>query len=196
MDEKLPAEHWYRRWFGRRARPTWSASITRAFPDHAELMRRATDSDRRRYRRSGRWHAFWHRSAGLLEILLSVSFPIIIIQLSHFAENERTLIFTGISVAIALVAAVRAFYNWSDNWRLFQNQQLALVLVVRRWELALLRLLHDDELNSPKAFEATEQAIADVNKLLEHEQDTFFGALRLPSEFISSNEGGGTPASS
>ncbi len=99
-------------------------------------------------------------------------------------HTGTTLIFTGIGITIALGAGFRAFYSRNDNWKIFKTQRLAVSFVVRRWELALLPLAHDPGQNSQKALDATVAAVGDIERVLEHEQDIYFGGVKLPEDIL------------
>jgi len=164
----------------------WSEAVTEAFPAYAEVMTRAMRSEMLRYRRFGRAHMLWFRTSGFIEILLSVTFPFVITVLPGEEQYEvlNNRIIIGISVGIALVGAIRGFYSWNDNWRLYKTQQLALTIVVQRWELKLLALSVDPKANASQAHAETQQALEDLVIALQHEQDVFFGAVRLPEELV------------
>lgn len=171
--------------------PPWSEAIDEAFPLYADLMRRAIAREARRYRRFGRAHMLWFRVGGFVEILLSVSFPFVIAVLPALVSGDEVTnrVITGISVAIALVGAIRAFYSWNDNWRLYRTQQLALMIVVRRWELRMLDLIAHSTIDPKRAHEETAQAIEDLVMALQHEQDIFFGTVQLPEQLVSPPDG-------
>jgi hypothetical protein len=105
-------------------RVLWSSAITKAFPDYADLIERAVSENLRRYQRFGKWHMIWFRVTGFLEVVLSVSFPFVITFVNtQYPNYNITVLFTGISIAIALSAGISAFYSWRDNWRLFSTQR-------------------------------------------------------------------------
>lgn len=173
-----------KRW---RRLPPWSEAIDEAFPLYADLMRRAIAREARRYRRFGRAHMLWFRVGGFVEILLSVSFPFVIAVLPALVSGEEipNRVITGISVLIALVSAIRAFYSWNDNWRLYRTQQLALMIVVRRWEMRMLDLIAHSDTDPKRAHAETARAIEDLVTALQHEQDIFFGTVQLPEQLVS-----------
>ncbi|GAB3740632.1 hypothetical protein GCM10027598_70590 [Amycolatopsis oliviviridis] len=170
----------------RRSKYPWSETVTEVFPVHADLVDRAVAREGRRYRRYGTWHMNWFRLTGFIEIVLSVTFPFMVTFLPTVTveSSYQNLILTGISVGIALVGSVRAFYSWNENWRLYRTQRLAVEIIVRRWELALLELTLAPKPDRVRAHEETKQAIDDLNQVLEYEQDTITGSVRLPEEIL------------
>ncbi|WP_433521686.1 DUF4231 domain-containing protein [Nocardia pseudovaccinii] len=155
----------------------------------------------KRYRRFGRSHMWWFRGFGLVEIVLSIAFPFVVVTLPEWTTtadvNTNTAVLTGISVLIALAAAVHGFFGWNDNWRLYKSQELVLLLIIRRWELALLTLSvrrSSDTEEEEAALAATREAIGEIGRALEHEQDVFFGTVRLPEELLKEEGQGTTPS--
>lgn len=171
----------------------WSKSIDEKYLSYAQLIARATRMDGSRYRRFGRAHMFWHRTTGLIEIVLSVSFPFVVSSLDLFEETPplyKNLLVSGISVAIALAAGLRAFYSWSDNWRLYRTQWDALDSVILNWELGMLAAIQDAGEGDARALEVTRKALDKIGRLREHEQDTFFGTMRLPADILPEKRDG------
>jgi Protein of unknown function (DUF4231) len=186
--DKVAPKRRRRRWrFPRRKKPPlWSEVVTATFPAYAEVLDRAVRQEARRYHRFSFAHMWWFRISGFVEIVLSVSFPLVINVLPQdpvFQQMNNTIA-TGISVGIALVAALQSFYGWSDNWRLYRTQELAVMTIVRRWELALLPLTTMRTPDAKRAHLETRRAIGDLAKVLQHEQQTFFGSMSLPEEII------------
>src|SRR6202008_3066001 len=175
----------------------WAEAIDRAFPPDADLMSRAIKNEEKRYRRFGRAHMVWFRVTSVVEIVLSVSFPFVIAVLSiSLEEGEPSppghdAVITGISVAIALVGAISGFFAWNDNWRLYRTQQLAVTIVIRKWELEILELLLTPEPSHETALEITKSAIGNLTTTLQHEQDMYFGSVQLPGSLLA-----GTPPNS
>lgn len=180
-----------RRWLPRkkRRRP-WSSEIDKKFSQYADFFDEAITRANRRYRRMSLWHMVWYRSFGTIEVLLSVTLPFILLLGSEGATLPQALstnfylIVSALSVAIALTAAVRAFWGWNDNWRLYRMQGIALSTIIRRWELQMFLALAspDEKDGTARAYRATSDAMESLFLLFEHEQENFFGAIRLPSD--------------
>jgi hypothetical protein len=177
-----------------RRKPLWSPEIDEKFGAYANLIRRAITADLKRYRRFGRMHMLWFRFGGLLEIGLSVSFPLVISYVdsinadSNPPQVNSNLVFSAISVTIALIAAVRSFYGWHENWNLYATQRLTVRILLRDWEMALLPLVADPSSNQDRAHAATITTVSEINRVLEHEQDSFFGSMKLPEEILKGRE--------
>jgi hypothetical protein len=62
----------------RRGNYPWAPIVTEKFPQCADSMYHAVHTQTRRYRRYGRAHMSWFRLTGLVEIVLSVSFPFVV----------------------------------------------------------------------------------------------------------------------
>ncbi|SMC98119.1 DUF4231 domain-containing protein [Kibdelosporangium aridum] len=173
-----------KRW---RKRLPWSDTVTEAFPTYAEVMDRAVRTAQHRYSKFGWWHMAWFRIGGILEIVLSVSFPFVYTALRSADGGWQDTVITGISVAIAVVGGIRGFYGWNENWHLYKTQELALTGIIQRWELELMALAAQPKENVSKTHKATKHALEQVAIALEHEQDAFFGSVRLPDELIQRN---------
>jgi hypothetical protein len=130
---------------------------------------------------------FWFRFLGAVEIALSVSFPFIVSLPILNAQNNpdlNTLVITGISVSIALAAALRGFYGWDQNWQLYRNQQNVVHQILTTWELSMIiALQHPKEGRGGElARQATEDALADLARVLDYEHEAFFGAVQPPED--------------
>lgn len=169
----------------RRRRYPWAPFVTETFPDYADLMYRAVHSQTRRYRRYGRAHMNWFRVTGLVEIVLSVSFPFVVALLDEVEYRFGNVLISGLSVGIALVGGLSAFYAWNDNWRLYRTQRLVFEQIIRMWELKLFALAISDPPDKAAALEATKKAIELVGQALEYEQEVFFGSVRVPEELLA-----------
>lgn len=101
----------------KRHRP-WSVQIDAKFPQYADFLDEAIGSANNRYMRMARWHMIWYRVAGTTKIVLSVSLPFILLiefPSDSAIAQEIPLLISGISVAIALAAAIRVFWAWNEN---------------------------------------------------------------------------------
>ncbi|MFD5095478.1 hypothetical protein ACFWMR_33080 [Amycolatopsis thailandensis] len=177
----------------RRRHYPWSAEVTRGFPVYADLMHEAITEARRRYRWVGRAHMLWFRIGGAAELVLSISFPFVVALLSDdegVMTKQDQRVVTGISVGIALLGSISAFYGWNDNWRLNRTQQLVLKRIIGSWELDILEVLIDPDPDRGRAHAVTKQAVQDLDVAFEHEQDVFFGSIRLPEDLQGRGKAG------
>ncbi|WP_285476585.1 DUF4231 domain-containing protein [Amycolatopsis sp. NBRC 101858] len=174
----------------RRGRYPWASFVTETFPKYADLMYHAVHPQMRRYRRYGRAHMNWFRVTGLVEIVLSVSFPFVVALLNEIEYRFENVLLSGLSVGIALVGGLSAFYAWNDNWRLYRTQRLVFDQIVRMWELKLFALAISDLPDETAALRATKKAIELVGQALEYEQEVFFGSVRVPEELLAKKPAG------
>jgi hypothetical protein len=119
---------------------------------------------------------------GAIEVILGVSFPLIIL----YAPEEPVLL-SGISVAIAIAAALAAFFGWSQNWQLHRSQELVMDALVARWNLQMLMLLNDSEEpidRKGRALRITEELSSEVIAAREHHHNVLFNLVVTPEELI------------
>lgn len=167
----------------------WSDKITEKFPESADLVDRLLVMHRRRYRMLAGLHAGWFKSVGAVEVVLSVAFPLVF--LIPATANSQILP-SAISISIAIAAALRAFYSWDSNWRLYRSQEVLLGSMIAQWEVALLEILLEDTSDEPtpdarrRALEVTRELMTKVTEAFDHEHTTMFD-LVVPPENLKNN---------
>jgi hypothetical protein len=155
----------------------WDEQVRQTFPSQAKVVRRIVADHRRRYRRLANSSLIFFRTVGSIEVILGVSFPLITLW------TQQTVVLSGVSVAIAISAAMSNFFGWSQNWQLYRSQELMMDALVGRWNLRMLALLGEPSENTDKqrrATEVTEKLLTDVKKAREYHHNLFFDTLVRP----------------
>jgi hypothetical protein len=75
-------------------------------------------------------------------------------------------------------------YSWNENWTLFSPQRLAVRILLCRWERAMLPYLREPDKHREAAYAVTAKAVDEIHRVLEHEQDVFFGAMKGPEDIL------------
>lgn len=158
-----------------------SEAITERFPACVELLRRAVSTEVQRCYLQARKCKQLFRLTGVLEIVIGVSLPVLYI----LPDPPRWWFYllAGISLLVAIMAALRTFFGWDTNWQLFQTQYRHLRRVLRAWELDMLAILGSDEIEVAKdstALKVTTSTVHSIEEALEYEQESFFNAVKIP----------------
>ncbi|MFG1661369.1 SLATT domain-containing protein [Micromonospora chersina] len=168
----------------------WSPEITEKLPECAALIEKFLTLHRRRYRRLASLHVVWFKVIGAIEIVLSITLPLLFVVPIIQDEQKNYVFLAIVSVVVAIAAGLRNFYSWDTNWRLYRSQEFILAGLVAQWEIEMLRLLGGDpaELHG-SALDETAVVIARLTELFEHENSTLFNAVVPPESVKKSVRG-------
>jgi hypothetical protein len=121
------------------------------------------------------------RGAGIITIVLSVALPAIAaIQRDAFPKKDVVL---GImSVAIAGLTSLSAFYRWERTWQSRTLTFFAIEAYSAKWELevANARLLVDSADRLKHVYAATNDLITNVTNVCASESEGFFRGMQFP----------------
>jgi hypothetical protein len=128
------------------------------------------------YDGSKKWPRIFFRSAGLIVVIGSLLLPVIA---SRKGMPYRDDILTSISLAVAVMTSLNAFFRWDAAWRSRTRAAYALQGLLGRWEF---RLKAAEESENPKAaaLAATEKLFDEAFTLVGSETDEFFANVRWP----------------
>ncbi|WP_433538131.1 hypothetical protein ACQPZK_10640 [Micromonospora sp. CA-249363] len=165
----------------------WSAEISEAFPACAELVDRFLTLHRKRYRRLASLHVVWFKVVGAIEIVLSITLPLLFVVPIIRDEHMNYVFLAAVSVVVAIAAGLRNFYSWDTNWRLYRSQEFILAGMVAQWEVRMLQIIGSGAADAQAlALDETASVLAQLTDLFEHENSTLFYAV-VPPESIKKN---------
>ncbi|OZV74977.1 hypothetical protein CA850_29410 [Micromonospora echinospora] len=162
----------------------WSPEITDSFPAGAELIDKFLTLRRRRYRRLASLHVVWFKVIGAIEIVLSITLPLLFVVPIMRDERANYVFLAVVSVVVAIAAGLRNFYSWDTNWRLYRSQEFILAGMVAQWEVAMLQILQSGSPDAQRAaLDETASVLAELTELFDHENSTLFNAV-VPPESV------------
>lgn len=116
---------------------------------------------------------------GALTILFSVSLP----ALTAVNFSGRNAAISVLAVGVAALSGLRAFYQWDQSWQLYRSQELALVALLTRWQMTMMRIVKSA---SPDADDQAHALTLDVlNEAYESgraELSDFFSGIAWPQK--------------
>lgn len=142
------------------------------------LAERYVVKHRNYYRRRATRVRRYFRWAGLAVILCSAALPVV-----AFVDGDQTrLIITVLSVTIAALTALRAFFQWDVQWRVLRQADWKLTYLLATWEIELeyLRTCPNDADPECSAINATKTLLVEAEKVVEAEASSFFRGLGWP----------------
>ncbi|WP_055573934.1 DUF4231 domain-containing protein [Streptomyces prasinopilosus] len=158
------------------------------FHDCCTLVEKTILRPQQRYRRLANMYIFWFRLIGGLEIILSVTLPIFLIVLNP-QEPDTQIILTVISVSVALLAALRSFFGWQENWQAHRAQENILSGILADWEIEMMKISGSGSNNArSKALQQTQESIAAATQALDTSQEMLASRMRAPVAFRSNHE--------
>jgi hypothetical protein len=124
-------------------------------------------------------HRRWFRLTGALTILFSVSLP----ALAATNFSGRNAVISVLAIGVAGLSGLRAFYQWDQSWQLYRSQELVLVTLLTRWQMAMIRIVKS------AAPDADDQAHALTLDILNEAQESgrtelgdFFSGIAWPQK--------------
>ncbi|MET8091795.1 hypothetical protein [Micromonospora sp. NPDC005220] len=162
----------------------WSPEVTDAFPACAQLIDRFLTLHRRRYRRLASLHVIWFKVIGAIEVVLSITLPLLFVVQIIRDEHKNYVFLAVVSVVVAIAAGLRNFYSWDTNWRLYRSQEFILAGLVAQWEVSMLQILRANPADAQiLALDETAVVLARLTELFDHENSTLFNAV-VPPESV------------
>jgi hypothetical protein len=129
------------------------------------------------YRDKGNWPRYAFRTSGFIVIIGSLLLPVITVSTTLKFKFE---ILTGLSLTIAILSSLSAFFRWDSMWQSRMKTRMELEALLAQWKFALVSA---QEAEDPQhgALAATqtlfEKAFASINS----ETDQFFSTVKWPS---------------
>jgi hypothetical protein len=149
------------------------------FTDAVALATRYVIRPRNWYRRRARNVRRLFRLFGVGVIVMSASLPIV--AAIDFADSQVAI--TTLSVGVAGLTALRAFFHWDDQWRAAKTADWKLTSLLAQWEADL------SGIESPSSDEAKQRAqtltkalLAAAADVIGTESTSFFSAVTWPQE--------------
>jgi hypothetical protein len=119
------------------------------------------------------------RTFGVLVILLSVSVPF----LGTLEGLGKTIVLPVVSVLIAGLTGINAFFNWQSQWQQFRLAQFTLENLIARWDFEIMqaRSEEDEDKAIDLAVQATRDLMEQASRVTQAETAEFFGGMQSPS---------------
>jgi hypothetical protein len=128
------------------------------------------------YRDGGNWPRYAFRISGFTVIIASLLLPVITVS----TLSLKPQILTGLSLTIAILSSLSAFFRWDSTWQGRLKTRMELESLLAQWKFALVSAqgavdpLHDALAATQTLFE---KAFASINS----ETDKFFSTVKWPS---------------
>lgn len=160
----------------------WHPHIEQHFPECDHVVRRLLVRYHKRSRFFARASVFWYRLFGGAEVILGMSLPLLFVYPLTKSEEELQV---TVSVLIAVIAALGAFWGWRDSWGTYRAQDLLIAETLGDWELTLIGLI-DDEVPDARAqaLAKTKEAVAALFAALGQEHEANFAGVQSPSDIV------------
>lgn len=154
-------------------------AIAARFPEYEALIQQNLRAHRDRVMLLARRHRRWFRLTGVLTIVFSVALP----ALTSTSFDSRNTVISVVAVVVAGLSGLRAFYQWDQSWKLYRSQEVALVALLTRWRLDMMRLLKADPKDADdQAHALTLDILREVHDLGRTELADFFSAITWPQQ--------------
>lgn len=155
----------------------WHQTIDARFPQYADIVQRYVCRRRDRYRALTDLNRSLYRTTGIVAIALGVSIPFL--SASTFQGSKVTLSVAGL--VLAVITAMRSFYNWELRWQIYGSHDLSLTLLVMDWEVRMLEIIRADQEDAVgQAEQVTRELTVQSRNLLESEMSAFWGTISWP----------------
>jgi hypothetical protein len=130
------------------------------------------------YHDRAKWHRRWFRSTGIVIILLSATLPL----LAGLDYDGKDVTIGVIGVAIAVLTALRNFYQWDQLWSLLRQSDFELTYLLDQYQLDATAIKTDSAADATsKLHELTRTLREEAEKVRRAESTRYFGSLRFPS---------------
>jgi hypothetical protein len=130
------------------------------------------------YREHRTWPRIIFRAVGTTVILTSLIIPVIV----NIEINNEKEITTVLSLLVAALTGLNAFYRWQELWESRSTTYKLLLHSQGRWEMELLKAKHEENVETAKsiATKATELLIEEVSGITQKETISFFKNISFP----------------
>jgi hypothetical protein len=131
------------------------------------------------YKRQAPKQMVLFRTFGVLVILLSVSVPF----LGTLEGLGKTIVLPVVSVLIAGLTGINAFFNWQSQWQQFRLAQFTLENLIARWDFEIMqaRSEEDEDKAIDLAVQATRDLMEQASRVTQAETADFFRGVQSPS---------------
>jgi hypothetical protein len=121
------------------------------------------------------WPRVMFRGGGMIVVIGSLILPAI----AASSMPKREIVLTMVSLAVAVLSSLNAFFRWDATWRSRTRAAYALQGLLATWEfnLSAARRSKDPQ---QCALDATDRLFKDAFALVGSETDEFFANIRWP----------------
>lgn len=121
------------------------------------------------------WPGVMFRGGGMVIVIGSLSLPAI----AASPMPNREIVLTVVSLAVAIISSLNAFFKWDATWRSRTRAAYALQGLLATWEFNLAAARQSKE-PEQCALKATESLFKAAFVLVGSETDEFFANIRWP----------------
>jgi hypothetical protein len=132
---------------------------------------------RERYSKRATWHRRWFRSTGILVIAASASIPL----LAGIDFDDKDLVVGIVGAGVAILTALRNFYQWDQLWSLLRQSDFELKLLLDQWQLDIAAIDRGDPDRMLEVRDLTRDLRDSAEDVRRAESNRYFGSLRFPS---------------
>ncbi|HEY6888854.1 MAG TPA: DUF4231 domain-containing protein [Solirubrobacter sp.] len=145
------------------------------FKQCRQLVDRYVVRHRNYYRRRAQKIRRVFRVAGVGVILFGAALPVA----ATFDGKHLQLIITVLTVLVALLTALRTFFQWDVQWRVLRQADWKLTYLLAKWETEIAALTAADGKDAD-AVAITASLINQAQEVVENEASSFFRGLGWP----------------
>jgi hypothetical protein len=157
----------------------WGDAISARYPEYEQLINQRLEVNLDRCHILARRHRGWFRLTGVLTVLFSVSLP----ALTAVNFSGRNVVISVLAVAVAALSGLRAFYQWDQSWQLYRSQELALVALLTRWQMAMMRIVKSAAPDADdQAYTLTLDILNEAYESGRAELSDFFSGMAWPQK--------------
>jgi hypothetical protein len=140
-----------------------------------EVVNRRVGRQAKWYRSRTTWPRILFRLSGMLVIVGSLSLPV----LAASSVRGRDELLGIISLVVASLTSLGAFFRWDSTWRSRARTAQTLEGLIARWELRLMAY-ELGSLNREEFLRSTEELVEESYRIVGAETDQFFSAVKFP----------------
>lgn len=120
------------------------------------------------------WHRRFYRFSGILVIMVGAGLPL----LTTLSYPDKDLVVSLVGVLIAVLTALRAFYQWDQNWVLLRGTERTITLA---WWEYQAKVATSPPPSEAERHEAARQLVALLAETRKQEAEFFFKDMRFPT---------------
>jgi hypothetical protein len=127
-------------------------------------------------------HSWWprvlFRTSGAVVVLLGASLPL----LAAFTFPRKEIVLSVVSVVLAGLIGLNAFFHWDEKWRGFKQTELTISHSISVWDLKMIQARHEPEHGAARqlAIEATRDLLESTKQATASETKGYFKDIQFP----------------
>jgi hypothetical protein len=127
-------------------------------------------------------HSWWprvlFRLSGAVVVILGASLPL----LAAFSFPRKEIVLSVVSVLLAGLIGLNAFFHWDEKWRGFKQTELTISHSISVWDLKMIQARHEPEHGEARklAIEATKDLLGSTRQATASETEGYFKDIQFP----------------